>query len=158
MKRPFTVVLISPYSGMSAVGLRLISACLRQAGWPTRLVFLPDLEEWLCLPAPHRTGYPPALLDAVCELCADADLVGISVMTNFVLRARSLTQAVHERLGLPVVWGGIHPTVRPAECLEWADLVCVGEGEEATVELVSHLAQGVKATGVANIWARAMVG
>lgn len=150
----YTVALISPYSGMSALGLRLISACLRRAGWQTRLIFLPNFEEWLCLPAVHQASYPEALLGAVCEACGDADLVGVSVMTNFVLRARSLTQAIHERLGVPVIWGGIHATARPAECLQWADMVCVGEGELAMVELVRELATGGDTRRIANIWSR----
>jgi radical SAM superfamily enzyme YgiQ (UPF0313 family) len=79
------------------------------------------------------------------------DLVGISVMSNFVGRARSLTQAIQQRLSVPVLWGGIHPTVKPAECLAWADLVCVGEGEQAMLELVSRLASGQGYADVPNI-------
>lgn len=31
----------------------------------------------------------------------------------------------------PIIWGGIHPTIRPDECFEYADMVCVGDGEDA---------------------------
>jgi anaerobic magnesium-protoporphyrin IX monomethyl ester cyclase len=152
MGRPFRVGLISPYSNISAMGLRQISACLKMAGWDTRLIFLPDVGEQLYAPRPHPQDYSPTVKDQVCDLCADVDLVGISVMSNFVGRARALTQAIHDRLSIPVVWGGIHPTVKPHECLIWADFVCVGEGEQAVVELVGRAATGRDCTDIPNIW------
>ncbi len=154
MKKSFSVGLISPYSNVSAIGLRQISACLKEAGWATRLIFLPDPAELLYLPQPHPPTYPPAVLEQVCQLCADLDLVGIGVMSNFVGRARALTQALHQRSATPVVWGGIHPTVRPEECLAWADYVCLGEGEGATLDLVARLAAGGDGHAVPNIWSR----
>jgi radical SAM superfamily enzyme YgiQ (UPF0313 family) len=122
------------------------------AGWDARLILLPDPDELLYLPRPHRQDYPTEVLNQVCNLCAAADLVGISLISNFVGRARALTQAIHKNLSLPVIWGGIHPTVKPEECLTWADFVCVGEGEQAIVELVNRLATSQDYTNVANIW------
>jgi radical SAM superfamily enzyme YgiQ (UPF0313 family) len=118
------------------------------------MIFLPDADEWCYMPQPHRQNYPPAVLDQVCAMCADVDLVGIGVMSNFFGRARALTEMIHDRLSLPVIWGGIHPTVKPDECLAWADFVCVGEGEEATVELVNRLAAGLDCTSIPNIWVK----
>ncbi len=158
MTKSFRVALISPHSHISAIGLRQISACLKAAGCDCRLIFLPTAEELLNLPQPHSYDYPSTVLNQVCRLCADVDLVGISVMSNSVERARTLTAAIHERLSLPVIWGGIHPTVKPEECLSWADFVCVGEGEEAVLELVARLATGQDHTDIANIWSRDNVG
>ena len=154
MKKSFKVGLISPYSNLSAIGLRYISASLRAAGWSARLIFLPDQDELF-----YRAKHPPQhystfVLDQVCDLCADLDLVGITVMSNYFGRARSLTQAIHERLSIPVIWGGIHPTVKPEESLGWADFVCVGEGEEAIVELVRSLEAGQNGTNIPNIWTK----
>jgi anaerobic magnesium-protoporphyrin IX monomethyl ester cyclase len=158
MPKPFRVGLISPYSDISATGLRLLSACIKRAGLDSRLIFLIDPGEWLTIPAAHPPCYSKTVLEQVCELCADFDLIGISLMSNFVGRARSLTQAIHSRLGLPIIWGGIHPTVMPEECLQWADFVCVGEGEEALVELATRLAAGGDTTTIANIWSKTVRG
>lgn len=154
MKRSWKIGLVSPYSNLSAIGLRYISASLRAADWKTRLVFLPDLEELRYSPKPHPPAYPQPVLDSVCALLADVDMVGITVMSNYYGRARSLTQAIQQALHVPVIWGGIHPTVMPEECLQWADFVCVGEGEEAIVELVHALETGSEPTGIANIWGK----
>lgn len=154
MQRSWKIGLVSPYSNLSAIGLRYISASLCAAGRETRLVFLPDVEELRYSPKPHPSAYPQPVLDDVCALLADVDMVGITVMSNYYGRARSLTQAIHQTLNVPVIWGGIHPTVMPEECLQWADYVCVGEGEEAIVELISALETDGDTTCIPNIWGR----
>ena len=154
MHKPFRVVLISPYGHLWALGVRQISACLKASGYETQLIFLPDPAEHFYLPYNHKQSYPAELLRQVSEACIAAGLVGISVTTNYVGRARALTDVIHERCSLPVIWGGVHPTMKPAECLTWADLVCVGEGEDAMVELVDRLARGQPVSGVPNILTR----
>jgi radical SAM superfamily enzyme YgiQ (UPF0313 family) len=91
-------------------------------------------------------------LDEVVELCRGSDLIGISFMTHFFDRARQLTEHLKKNLKAPIIWGGIHPTVRPEESLDYADLVLVGEGEEAFLELVDNLAAGKDIQHLENIW------
>lgn len=153
-----TIALISPYSNLSAIGLRSISSSLRRAGYATRMIFLPDPDELHYKAKAPPQQYGDSVLRQVIDLCFGVDLVGITVMSNYVGRARSLTDAVHTQLGIPVVWGGIHPTVRPEESLRWADYVCVGEGEAAIVELMAALEAGHSPHQVANIWWRDPLG
>lgn len=154
MRECFRIGLISLYSQISALGLRQVSACLRAAGFETTMIFLPDREEWLSTPGPHPQTYSASVLEQVCDLCSGLDLVGIGVMTNFVGRARALTGAIQERLSIPVIWGGIHPTVEPAESLAYADYVCVGEGEGAVVDLADRMACDQPTSDIPNIWTK----
>lgn len=147
---PPRAVLISPYPDITAFGVRAISAFLRANGVSTRLVFLPDPLGDALIDQPDR--YPPAILDALAALCADADLVGVSLMTNYADNAVQITKALKARLGVPVLWGGVHPTIRPAECLETADMVCVGDGEEAMLDVVRALVRGESVAAIPNIW------
>ena len=71
----------------------------------------------------------------------DVDLIGISVMTDLINRAYYLADRYRKR-GVKVVLGGIHPTVLPAEALEHADSVVVGEAEVIWPKLVSDAASG----------------
>lgn len=71
----------------------------------------------------------------------DVDLVGLSVMTDLVPRAYRIADA-YRRRGVRVVMGGIHPTVLPAEALEHADSVAVGEAEDTWPALVRDAASG----------------
>jgi radical SAM superfamily enzyme YgiQ (UPF0313 family) len=71
----------------------------------------------------------------------DVDLVGITVMTDLVLRAYHIADT-YRRKAVKVVMGGIHPTVLPDEALEHADAVVVGEAEGIWPRLVSDAASG----------------
>ena len=56
------------------------------------------------------------------------DLVGITVVTFTAKRAYAISQRFRE-LGVPVVLGGVHPSLMPQESLQFADSVVVGEAE-----------------------------
>ena len=75
------------------------------------------------------------------DINQDVDLVGITVMTDLVLRAYQIADAYRQK-GVKVVLGGIHPTVLPDEALEHADAVVVGEAEGIWPRLVSDAASG----------------
>lgn len=150
------VVLISPYPDITAFGVRAISAFLRENGVSTRLVFLPDPLGDALTDQPDR--YPPDVLETLVPLCADADLIGVSLMTNYADNAAQITKALRGRSQAPVLWGGVHPTIRPAECLEIADLVCVGDGEQAILDVVRALEQGASVAAIPNIWSKGLDG
>lgn len=115
------------------------------------MIFLPDLCELMAEIDYGVRRLTPTALAQVVKLCADAGLVGISVMTSSVFIARQLTAAIRTSLSVPVIWGGIHPTVRPEECLRYADLVCIGEGEQTIVELAQRIAEGRDYSDVNNL-------
>jgi anaerobic magnesium-protoporphyrin IX monomethyl ester cyclase len=147
------ITLVSTYASIASYGLRILSAVLKEAGFETRMIFMPRDTEGLpwngfCYP------YSDAVLDQLAELSGDSGLVGVSLSTNYFFNAVQITQRLRRSTNAPLVWGGIHPTVRPQECLDHADLVCVGEGEEAVVELAQRLAGGEGCQGIDNMWYR----
>jgi|GEM_PF-376676 len=74
----------------------------------------------------------------------DILFVGFSVMTGKqVTMSAEMSRrlkAVNPRA--PIVWGGIHPSLMPKECLVsgFADYIVIGEGEITAVELAKRLA------------------
>ena len=56
------------------------------------------------------------------------DLMGISVMTPLALRGYAIADRFRKR-NVPVILGGIHPTMMPTEAAEHADVVVIGEAE-----------------------------
>ncbi len=69
-----------------------------------------------------------------------ADLVGISCMTANAPRAYQLCSEFKAR-GIPVVLGGVHPTILPDEALLHADSVVVGEAEGVWKKLLEDVEQ-----------------
>jgi radical SAM superfamily enzyme YgiQ (UPF0313 family) len=66
---------------------------------------------------------------------AEADIVGISAITGTAPRSYELADHFRKR-GVPVVLGGVHPTLVPAEAAEHADSVVVGYAEETWPQLL----------------------
>ncbi len=144
--------LISPYPDITAFGLRLISGYLKENGHHTRMIFLPDPFGDDLVAGVQR--YPDTVMDRLVELCADCDLVGMTLMTNFYDGAVQVTGKIKENLDLPVVWGGVHPTIRPDECLSHADAVCIGDGEEAVLQLAERIEKGIDYSDIPNLWVK----
>ena len=71
----------------------------------------------------------------------DTDLVGISAITGTAPRAYELA-ARFRRRGVPVVLGGVHPTLMPDEAQRHADSVVVGYAEETWPQLLRDFAAG----------------
>ncbi|HWI41051.1 MAG TPA: radical SAM protein [Verrucomicrobiae bacterium] len=71
----------------------------------------------------------------------DFDLVGITAMTHQAVRAYEIAATFRE-MGVPVVLGGIHPTVLPEEAMAHADAVVVGEAEPVWETLLEDLLAG----------------
>lgn len=69
------------------------------------------------------------------------DLVGLTVKVDTVERAKAITLA-YRRRGIPVVWGGIHPTVCPDDCGRYTDAVVVGEAEQLWPQVLEDAASG----------------
>lgn len=69
------------------------------------------------------------------------DLVGITVKVDTLDRARAIAREYRLR-GIPVVMGGIHPTVCPEDCTPHADAVVIGEAEELWPLLLRDLTRG----------------
>lgn len=46
----------------------------------------------------------------------------------------------HHYPNVKIIWGGVHPTLRPKECLKsnFIDVVCIGEGEETILEYLNN--------------------
>ncbi len=69
-------------------------------------------------------------------------LVALSVMTGIQTKHNAeFYKKIKASSDLKILWGGIHPSLLPEQCLgeDYIDFVIVGEGEETSVELVQKL-------------------
>jgi radical SAM superfamily enzyme YgiQ (UPF0313 family) len=135
------IVLIYPNAGQDVLGINVglplsliyVGTALRRAGFDVRI-----LDERV------TKNLMLALEEAV---ASDPLFVGISSMTGYqighgLLMARSV-RALNPRI--PIVWGGVHPTIHPDSTVRHSlvDVVVTNEGEETAVEL----ARAIEAEG-----------
>jgi radical SAM superfamily enzyme YgiQ (UPF0313 family) len=71
----------------------------------------------------------------------DADLVGISAITGTAPRAYEIAARLRAR-GIPVVLGGVHPTLMPEEAMRHADSIVVGYAEDTWPALLRDYVAG----------------
>ncbi|GBD97289.1 MAG TPA: B12-binding domain-containing radical SAM protein [Nitrospirae bacterium] len=75
-------------------------------------------------------------------------LVGLSTMTCFQIKNTLSLAKIARKInpGIPLVWGGTHPSMMAGQTLEsgLVDFVVKGEGEQTLLELVQALQEGKK--------------
>jgi len=101
------------------MALLVLAAAARRCGWTVRVV---DLNE-----DPLPAERP--------------DVVGITVWTMLAPQAYALADSYRAQ-GVPVVLGGVHPSLLPTEALRHADAVVVGEAEEVLPVVLEDLRNG----------------
>jgi len=89
------------------------------------------------------------------HLNEDTAFVGITAMTgNQILQGLDIAQLVRDvSPELPLVWGGVHPTLLPLQTMKdpLVDIIVKGEGEETIVELAEVLSERKNLKGVRGI-------
>ena len=144
------ILLIYPTTGMDVFGINV--------GLPLACLYLGTVLE--------RAGYRVQILDERITDTFEEDVaaamrsetplfVGISSMTGMQIRgglkaARAVRKIAPE---VPIVWGGVHPTLCPESTLKdpLCDVMVKGEGEITIVELADSLRTGADLSEVAGI-------
>ena len=139
------ITLVHPFPDPTAYGLRVLCGVLRDAGHRVHFVNLPDFTGDEATVAADMRGrrYPRRALDDLCEVAKDSKIVGVSLMTNFFPSAVEISEVIRRELPEALlVWGGVHPTIRPHECLDHADVSVIGEAEQSIVALAERVEAG----------------
>src|SRR4030042_101823 len=84
------------------------------------------------------------------------DLLAFSAVTNTIQWNSEIMARYREYSDVPIIIGGVHPTILPEQVLKptTADMVCLGEGEDAFLELAGRIEAGKEYKDIANIWVK----
>jgi radical SAM superfamily enzyme YgiQ (UPF0313 family) len=122
-----------------------LAAVLRKAGYSVSILDLNIYHPWE-IPADQRSGYLKTLLEE--EISKhDPSLAGIGCLFSGQFDSVMALAAQIKELspGVPVVIGGMHPTIYPQEILANCpeiDYVVIGEGERQLVALAGQIING----------------
>ncbi|MFA4859282.1 radical SAM protein [Methanoregula sp.] len=82
-------------------------------------------------------------------------IVSFTVLSPYFSVAKKLSSLIKQQQpDIIIIWGGIHPTIYPESCVNEADIVCVGEGEGAIVDLVTKIQQNESYCDINNLWVK----
>ncbi|MCX6338634.1 MAG: cobalamin-dependent protein [Candidatus Aureabacteria bacterium] len=79
-------------------------------------------------------------------------LIGMGVQSSHFQVAQRITRAIKAKFPAPVIWGGSHPTIDPANCIPHTDMICAGEGFDPLLELSKRIAEGRPYDDIKNLW------
>ncbi|PKL84543.1 MAG: hypothetical protein CVV22_12440 [Ignavibacteriae bacterium HGW-Ignavibacteriae-1] len=79
------------------------------------------------------------------------DIIGLTVNTPLRNQNIKVTEFIKTHFSAPVIWGGFDPTVNPEKCLEYADFVCLGEGDRTILDIAANIDRKSEINDVCNL-------
>jgi anaerobic magnesium-protoporphyrin IX monomethyl ester cyclase len=136
------VILINPRvldTPNHPLGLLYIAACLKKRGVDV------SVED------PNFDDTPINIAKQVLSL--KPNIIGLSSTTPQYINALNIALKIKQLSNIPIVFGGVHPTILPKEVLKekCVDFVVIGEGEETFSELCDALVKNKKLSDVKGI-------
>ena len=125
-------------------GISYISACLKQKGYATDLVIL-------------NSGHPKksaSALEAAISAFKPDVLAFTAVFSEYDFVSAVARRVKHLHPHIFLLIGGPHVSLNTDGVLDIFDALCIGEGEQPTLELVERLDAGKKPSGIKNLWFR----
>jgi radical SAM superfamily enzyme YgiQ (UPF0313 family) len=121
-------------------GISYVSAHLKVHGHQTRLLVMTRASDFAEVDRLMKEFVP----QVVCFTAVASEYLFIRKIAEYI------------RKGYPdryLVLGGVHASLHPEEAmLDRFDALCIGEGEQPTVELVEQLQRRDTPSGIANLW------
>ena len=108
------------------------------------------------VPLQTKTTNPVMDLENIVREFAPA-LIGISALSIDFSISKDIARLIKEiSPDTPIILGGILPTVSPDECIQedCFDMICVGEGEQALVELSERIENKQGYSNINNLWVK----
>jgi len=125
-----------------SINVRTLTAYARSAGYDVVCVFVLDTPNDMTA-------------EVLIEFLKDKniEMAGFSLVTDDYPSAVFLTEKIKQSSDMLVIWGGAHVNVMPEESLNYADMICMGEGEDAFLELLQNFDGDLFSnTSIKNFW------
>lgn len=143
--------------GQELLGIEYLSAALKKKGHEVELAFDPGLDNFLGF---IDVGILKKLTDDKWYIdkirSFKPDIIGFSCLTNLYSFAGDKAKNIKKHFDIPIIVGGIHPTILPEYVMENEnfDMLCIGEGDEAFPELLEKMEKGEDYYETKNFWFR----
>jgi len=161
MSAELCIKLIALGKGITCIGLRRISSLVKSR-YPNTTTYIYDLaalsskenlESWILSRAPKKIE--TTINKKLVEELAESDILGISCVSLDVDQTKQLITLVKESNPKAlVVWGGVHATLNPEDAINYADIVCIGEGEKSMMALLNKIEQKEDFSTLKGLWVR----
>ncbi|RMF94482.1 MAG: radical SAM protein [Candidatus Schekmanbacteria bacterium] len=143
--------------GQELLGIEYLSSALKKDGHEVELAFDPGLDNFLGfidVGVLKKLSGDKWYLEKIKSF--KPDLIGFSCLTNLYSFACEKARKIKEHFDIPIVIGGIHPTILPDYVMENGnfDILCIGEADEAFPELLRKMQKEEGYYDTKNFWFR----
>ena len=127
------VLFVTKEFDVEPLGIMYLSSVLKEAGHQVDIAIAKDVFTEMERFKPH--------------------IVGFSVMTGSQDIFIKLSREIKKKFNTLTLMGGPHPTFFPEVIEEpGLDMICIGEGEGAMVDLANRMERGEPVTDIENLW------
>jgi anaerobic magnesium-protoporphyrin IX monomethyl ester cyclase len=121
------------------LGILSVGSALKKKGYEVKLININEKQ----------------IDDAVKKIIEmKSDYVGVSVMTGIqTSHSADFSKKIKAASDIPVLWGGIHPSLLPEQCIkeDYIDYVIFGEGEMTILDFTEHFLGDKNFEGVSGL-------
>lgn len=131
-------VLLLAFYQEKAPGVRYLANYLNKNGFETSICFIKS-----------SPSNPSAITEIEINLLKDLIsknnflFIGFSILSSYTLsEVYKVNEMIKNNFDIPIVWGGVYPSLAPRECAKKCDILIRGEGEIPIVKLAQALMEG----------------
>jgi radical SAM superfamily enzyme YgiQ (UPF0313 family) len=144
------ITFLSVYDSES-YALRILAAILKRQGYSSRQIYFKKLHT---PKFPYTSKEFRMLVDLLAKF--QTKLLCVSLRSSSLKTFSSLFDRIKKSLpGINILMGGTHPTIIPEDALDYADAICIGDGEETIVEVAKSYTGDLKSlSGIKGVWVK----
>lgn len=140
------ILLLAFYCDKS-LGIRYIGKYLKDKGYDVTLCFIKTSPT-------DPSPITDAELNLLEELIKKESYlyIGLSILTSYTLsEVYKVNNMIRANFNIPIIWGGIYPTLFPEKCIDKCDIVVRGEGEIPMLKIADAIKGGKDWKNISNI-------
>ena len=142
-KKQKNILLIPVQDNLSHLGVKYLHYTLLEKGFQSKQLFLPHFNA-------KDTNILNNLKDFISKM--NPLYVGLSLTSMEYHRSKELAIFLKKNFPeIPIICGGVHPTVDPESCLSFSDYTMVGECEFSIIDFTNALMEGTDVKEVSNL-------
>ena len=140
-------VLLIGFYNQRALGVRYLANALNSNGYNAHILYFKEFNS--INPSKASKKELDLLEDLITEI--KPSYIGLSVMSSLYLESvYMVNNRISEKFDIPIIWGGVYPTLFPEKALKYGDYVIRGEGELSLIDLLDALEKSEDPSDIEN--------
>ena len=107
---------------------------------------------FMALSEDYSRNYTQSELNQLKNLCKNSLFMGINAFASTAERAERIINYLKKHFNIPIIYGGVHPTISPDDCIKHNNVICVGEAEETILDFAKAIETNKPIEKIKNLW------